>query len=34
MFYYLAAGFLLFTVVMVSFALFLGFLEWRDNRNK
>ena len=34
MFYTLAAGFLLFTAVMVLFFVFLGILEWRDNRKK
>ncbi len=32
MFYVLAAGFLVFTVLMVSFFLFLGYLEWRDSK--
>ncbi len=34
MFYLLAAAFLAFTVVMVLFFFFMGFLEWRDNRPK
>jgi hypothetical protein len=32
MFTLMAACFLGFTVLMVSFALFLGFLQWRDDR--
>ena len=33
MFDLLAAGFLLFTVVMVLGTFFLGFLNWREERN-
>ena len=33
-FYALAAGFLLFTVLMVAFFVFMGVLNWRDERSK
>jgi hypothetical protein len=32
MFTILAASFLAFTILLVLFALFLGYLEWRSNR--
>ena len=30
----LAAGFLIFTAVMVLFFFFMGILQWRENRSK